>query len=125
MPAAPANARFATSHEWILTGTEISPVGISEHAQVELGEVVYVELPEVGRQVKAGDSVAVVDSVKAASDIYSPASGEIVEVNQEITSNSSLVNEDPYGAGWLFKIKLADPSELGALLDETAYKALY
>ncbi|RYD28978.1 MAG: glycine cleavage system protein GcvH [Verrucomicrobiaceae bacterium] len=109
----------------MLSGTEISPVGISEHAQVELGEVVYVELPEVGRQVKAGDSVAVVESVKAASDIYSPVSGEIVEVNQEISSNSSLVNEDPYGAGWLFKIKLAQPSELEALLDETAYKALY
>ncbi|MES2708679.1 MAG: glycine cleavage system protein GcvH [Verrucomicrobiota bacterium] len=123
MPAAPANARFATSHEWILSGTEISPVGISEHAQAELGEVVYVELPEVGRQVKAGDSIAVVESVKAASDIYAPVSGEIVEVNEDVSANSALVNEDPYGAGWLFKIKIANPAEVAALLDETAYNA--
>lgn len=125
MPAAPANVRFATSHEWILSGNEISPVGISDHAQAELGEVVYVELPEVGRQVKAGDSVAVVESVKAASDIYSPVTGEIVEVNGDLASNSGVLNTDPYGAGWLFKIRIASPEEVEALLDETAYNALH
>ena len=123
MPAPAANTRFAKSHEWILSGKEISPVGISEHAQAELGEVVYIELPDVGRVVKAGESVAVVESVKAASDIYAPVSGEIVEVNERVAGHTALVNEDPYDAGWLFKIKLSDPSELDALMDETAYNA--
>ena len=122
MPA-PSTARFAKSHEWILTGQSESPVGISEHAQAELGEVVYIELPEVGRIVKAGESVAVVESVKAASDIYAPVSGEITEVNAAAAAETSLVNSDPYGAGWLFKIKPADPAEVEALLDEPAYLA--
>ena len=122
MPA-PSTARFAKSHEWILTGQSESPVGISEHAQAELGDVVYIELPEVGRIVKAGESVAVVESVKAASDIYAPVSGEIIEVNAAAAAETSLVNSDPYGAGWLFKIKPADPAEVEALLDEPAYLA--
>jgi glycine cleavage system H protein len=120
MPA-PSNARFATSHEWILTGESESPVGISEHAQAELGEVVYIELPEIGRIVKAGESVAVIESVKAASDIYAPVSGEITEVNPAAAAETSLVNTDPYGAGWLFKIKPSNPAEIDALLDEAAY----
>ena len=122
MPA-PSTARFAKSHEWILTGQSESPVGISEHAQAELGDVVYIELPEVGRIVKAGESIAVVESVKAASDIYAPVSGEITEVNAAAAAETSLVNSDPYGAGWLFKIKPADPAEVEALLDEPAYLA--
>ena len=122
MPA-PSTARFAKSHEWILTGQSESPVGISEHAQAELGDVVYIELPDVGRIVKAGESVAVVESVKAASDIYAPVSGEITEVNAAAAAETSLVNSDPYGAGWLFKIKPADPAEVEALLDEPAYLA--
>ncbi len=122
MPA-PSNARFATSHEWILAGESESPVGISEHAQAELGDVVYIELPEVGRIVKAGESVAVIESVKAASDIYAPVSGEITEVNPAAAAETSLVNTDPYGAGWLFKIKPSNPAEIDALLDEAAYLA--
>ena len=122
MPA-PSNTRFTTSHEWILSGEAESPVGISAHAQAELGDVVYIELPEVGRIVKAGESVAVIESVKAASDIYSPVSGEITAVNDAVTAETSLVNSDPYRAGWLFKIKPADPAEVEALLNEAAYLA--
>ncbi len=121
--SAPSNARFAKSHEWILTGETESPVGISEHAQAELGDVVYVELPAVGRTVKAGESVAVIESVKAASDIYAPVSGEITAINDAVTAETSLVNSDPYGAGWLFKIKPSDAAEIDALLDEAAYLA--
>lgn len=122
MPA-PSNARFAKSHEWILTGEAESPVGISEHAQAELGDVVYIELPEVGRTVTAGESVAVIESVKAASDIYAPVSGEITSVNNAAAAETSLVNSDPYGAGWLFKITPSDSSELETLLNESAYLA--
>ena len=120
MPA-PANARFAKSHEWILSGESESPVGISDHAQAELGDVVYIELPEVGRTVTAGESVAVIESVKAASDIYSPVSGTITAINAVAAAETSLVNSDPYGAGWLFKIKPAAAAEIDALLDEAAY----
>ena len=122
MPA-PANARFAPSHEWISDGNPAT-VGISEHAQAELGDVVYLELPAVGRVVKAGESVAVVESVKAASDIYAPVSGEIVEVNTAAAGDTGLVNSDPYGNGWLFKIAPSDSAERDALLDEAAYVAL-
>ncbi len=122
MPA-PANARFAASHEWILSGVPESPVGISDHAQAELGDVVYVEFPEIGRTVKAGESVAVIESVKAASDIYAPVSGEITAVNEAVSADSALVNADPYGAGWLFKIRPSHPAEADALLDEAAYLA--
>jgi len=120
MPA-PANARFTSTHEWILSGGAVSPVGISDHAQAELGDIVYVELPAPGRVVSAKEPVAVIESVKAASDIYAPVAGEIVEVNGEVSGNTSLVNSDPYGAGWLFKIKPASPSEVDALMDEAAY----
>lgn len=122
MPA-PSNSRFAKSHEWILTGESESPVGISDHAQAELGDVVYIELPEVGRLVTAGESVAVIESVKAASDIYAPVSGEITAINTAAVAETSLVNSDPYGAGWLFKIKPSNSSEIQALLDEAAYLA--
>lgn len=121
--SAPTSARFTASHEWILAGEEITPVGISEHAQSELGEVVYIELPTPGTRVAAGQSVAVIESVKAASDIYAPVSGEIVAVNGELAANTSLVNTDPYGAGWLFKIRPDRPEEIEALMDSTAYLA--
>jgi len=124
MPA-PTNARFTASHEWILSGQSSSPVGISEHAQAELGDVVYVELPAVGRVVAAKEAVAVIESVKAASDIYAPVAGEIVEVNAAVSDNTGLVNTDPYGAGWLFKIKPANPADVEALMDEAAYHASY
>ncbi len=122
MPA-PANARFAPSHEWILAGDPIAAVGISDHAQAELGDVVYIELPTPGRIVAAREAVAVIESVKAASDIYAPVAGEIVEVNGEVASNTGLVNTDPHGAGWLFKIKPANPADVDALMDEAAYLA--
>jgi glycine cleavage system H protein len=113
--------RFARSHEWITPGSAIATVGISAHAQAELGDVVYLELPEVGRIVKAEEAVAVVESVKAASDIYAPVDGEIVEVNTAAASETSLVNTAPYEGGWLFKIKISDPSQVDALMTEAAY----
>ena len=119
----PENLKFAESHEWITAGEEIASVGISHHAQEELSDIVYVELPEVGRQVEKGESIAVVESVKAASDIYAPASGEIAEVNPALDADPAKVNADAFGEGWLFKIKLSDPAELEALLDPAAYEA--
>ena len=122
MPA-PANTRFTSSHEWILAGEDAAVVGISDHAQAELGDVVYIELPAPGRIVAAKEAVAVIESVKAASDIYAPVAGEIVEVNGEVAANTSLVNSDPYNAGWLFKVRPANPLDLAALMDEEAYLA--
>jgi len=121
---APENIRFTESHEWITTGSEPATVGISDHAQSELGEVVYVELPDVGRTVEAGEAVAVVESVKAASDIYAPVSGEIVEVNARVAEETGLINSDAFGEGWLFKIKVSDLSALDDLLDQDAYRKL-
>lgn len=119
----PENLKFAESHEWITTGEETATVGISHHAQEELSDIVYVELPEVGRQVKKGESIAVVESVKAASDIYAPASGEITEINPALDADPAKVNADAFGEGWLFKIKLTDASELESLLSPEAYTA--
>ena len=114
------NLRYRESHEWIDPAT--GAVGITDHAQHELTDVVYVELPKIGTQVKTGDQVAVVESVKAASDIYSPVSGEIIEANSALSSDSSLVNTEPFALGWLFKIKPSDPAELNALMDSAAYR---
>ena len=121
--SAPPNARFTASHEWILAGEDAAVVGISDHAQAELGDIVYIELPAPGRIVAAKESVAVIESVKAASDIYAPVAGEIVEVNGEVAGNTGLVNSDPYNAGWLFKIRPANPVDLAALMDEASYLA--
>lgn len=120
--SAPDHLKFLSSHEWIESGKEPAAVGISEHAQNELSDVVYVELPEVGRQVTAGEEVAVVESVKAASDIYAPAAGEVAEVNEAVTADPTLINSDPYGAGWLFKIRVSDPGELDGLLSVSDYE---
>ena len=119
----PNNLRFMPSHEWVTTNSDPATVGISDHAQSELGEVVYVELPEVGKVVEAGDSVAVVESVKAASDIYAPISGEIVEINEKVAQETGLVNTSPYGDGWLFKIKSSKPADFDDLMDLAAYQA--
>jgi glycine cleavage system H protein len=119
----PDQLKYAKSHEWIELGGEEAKVGISDHAQAELTDVVYVELPEVGSQVAAGDAMAVVESVKAASDIYAPVSGEIIAVNEEVQNDPALVNTDPYGAGWLFKIRAEDSSQLADLLDAEEYAA--
>ncbi|MSU59949.1 MAG: glycine cleavage system protein GcvH [Pedosphaera sp.] len=123
MSNVPSDLKFAKSHEWVRVSGDTGVVGISDHAQHELTDVVFVELPEVGRQVKAGEACAVVESVKTASDIYSPVSGEVVEVNKAAADDPALVNREPFGGGWFFKIKLSDPGELGALLTPESYKA--
>jgi glycine cleavage system H protein len=123
MSNVPDELRYAASHEWISVQDGIGTVGISDHAQHELSDVVYVDLPKVGAQVKAGATVAVIESVKAASDIYAPASGEVAEVNAALVANPELVNTDPYGAAWLFKMKLSRPGELDALKDAAGYRA--
>jgi glycine cleavage system H protein len=120
----PADLRYNSSHEWIRLDGDIATVGITDHAQAELTDVVFVEPPAIGRLVDLGDPAAVVESVKAASDIYAPCAGEIVETNPEVESDPSLVNTDPYGRGWIFKLKLRNPAEAGALLDAAAYTAL-
>ena len=119
----PADLRYASSHEWIRLDGDIATVGISDHAQEELTDVVFVELPAVGRSVDAGDPTAVVESVKAASDIYAPISGEVVEVNPGVEADPSLVNTDPYGNGWIFKLKVKDAAHVFKLMDAAAYGA--
>jgi glycine cleavage system H protein len=119
----PAELRYAASHEWVRVEGTTGTVGISDHAQSELSDVVYVELPKVGTKVTAGSIVATIESVKAASDIYAPVSGEITEVNADLTKKPELVNQDPYGAAWLFKLTLSAPDEAQKLHDAAAYKA--
>jgi glycine cleavage system H protein len=120
----PDQLRYAASHEWIRVENGVGTVGITDHAQEELSDVVYVELPKVGAQVTAGTVVAVIESVKAASDIYAPASGEVTEANSELVTTPDLVNKDPYGKAWLFKLKLAKPDEVATLKDAAGYRAL-
>ncbi len=119
----PSDLKYAKSHEWIRAAGEESTVGITDHAQHELTDVVFVELPEPGKKVKAGEACAVVESVKTASDIYTPVTGEITAVNKAVTENPALVNTEPYAGGWLFKIKLANPAELNSLLSADQYQA--
>ena len=114
---------FTEDHEWIDVDGDIGTVGISEYAQGQLGDIVFVDVPEDGKELTKGDEAAVVESVKAASDVYSPASGTVVESNDDLTATPALVNEDPEGDGWFYKITLSDPSELESLMDETAYAA--
>jgi glycine cleavage system H protein len=117
----PNDLKYAKSHEWIRVSGDTAAIGITDHAQHELTDVVFVELPAVGRKVKAGESCAVVESVKTASDIYAPASGEVVAANPQLAQQPDLVNSAPYGDGWFFKIKLADPGELDRLLSPENY----
>ena len=114
---------FSKDHEWIEINGDIGTVGITDYAQAQLGDITFVELPEVGSSVSKGDSVSVVDSVKAASDVYTPVSGEVTEVNDALGDAPETVNADAAGSGWLFKVKLSDPGELDALMDEAAYSA--
>ncbi len=116
--------KYSKDHEWVRVEGGVATVGITVHAQSQLGDVVFVEVPEVGRKVAAHDACAVVESVKAASDVYSPLTGEVVASNAEIAANPALVNEDAEGAAWFFKIELANPSELDGLMDRAAYDAL-
>jgi glycine cleavage system H protein len=123
MSNVPTDLRYASTHEWVRPeGEGVYTVGISEHAQELLGDMVFVELPDVGSDVSTGDDVAVAESVKAASDVYAPISGEIVAVNEELEDSPELVNSDPYGDGWLFKIKTDDAEEFEALLDAEGYQ---
>jgi glycine cleavage system H protein len=119
----PADLKYTKSHEWVRAAGDIATVGISDHAQHELTDIVFVELPQLNRQLKAGDSCAVVESVKTASDIYSPLSGQIIEINKAVVDNPGLVNTDPYGGGWFFKVKLSSPGELNSLLTPEQYSA--
>ena len=119
----PTDLRYAASHEWVRLDGDIATVGISDHAQEELTDVVFVELPALGRTVDAGDPTAVVESVKAASDIYAPIGGEVVEVNSDVEADPSLVNTDPYGKGWIFKLKVKNAADVATLMDAAAYSA--
>jgi len=114
--------KFTEDHEWVSVDGDIATVGITAHAAEQLGDVVFVELPDVGKSFGQKDEMAVVESVKAASDVYAPISGEIVEINNDIVDEPAKVNEDPDGAAWFVKIKLSDASELDKLMDEAAYK---
>ena len=116
--------KFTQEHEWVRIEGDVATIGITQHAQERLGDLVFVELPDVGKSFAKGAAAAVVESVKAASEVYTPICGEIVEANPAIIADPSLVNSDPMGAGWFFKLKLANPSEVNALMDEAAYKAL-
>ena len=119
----PDDLKFAQTHEWIRVDGEVGTVGITDHAQAELTDIVFAETPKIGAKVSAKEALAVVESVKAASDIYSPVAGDVVEANHALSDNPSLINQDPYGAGWIFKIRIADSSELSSLLGAAAYRA--
>ncbi|ABE59164.1 MULTISPECIES: glycine cleavage system protein GcvH [Chromohalobacter] len=121
----PANLRYTDSHEWVLdNGDGTVTIGITDHAQEALGDVVFVELPETGRELDAGEEFGVIESVKAASDLYLPLSGEIIAVNESLEDAPETVNDNPYEDGWIIKLKLAEPEALESLLDATAYDAL-
>ncbi len=114
--------RFTEEHEWIRVDGDIGTVGITDYAQQQLGDIVFVELPEIGRQVEQGGEAAVVESVKAASELYAPVSGEVTEVNEALNEDPAIVNGDPMGKGWFLKLRIDDPAELDDLMDEDAYK---
>ncbi|QIO32979.1 glycine cleavage system protein GcvH [Bradyrhizobium sp. 1(2017)] len=114
---------YTSDHEWLAIEGDVATVGITDYAQSQLGDVVFVELPKVGRTLKKTEAAAVVESVKAASDVYAPVTGEVLETNEALAAEPALVNSDAQGKAWFFKIKMADKSELGGLMDEAAYKA--
>lgn len=114
---------YTSDHEWLAIDGDVATVGITDYAQQQLGDVVFVELPKLGRVLKKAEAAAVVESVKAASDVYAPVTGEVLETNAELAAEPALVNSDAQGKAWFFKIKMADRSELGGLMDEAAYKA--
>jgi glycine cleavage system H protein len=121
MSNVPADLKYAKSHEWVRVQSGIATVGITDHAQHELTDVVFVELPQLHRKLRAGEACAVVESVKTASDIYSPVSGEVVEVNKAVADNPALVNTEPYASGWFYKVKLSQPDEVNSLLAPAQY----
>ena len=117
-----AETRYSKDHEWVRREGDTATIGITDYAQNQLGDVVYVELPAIGRKVEQGGDAAVVESVKAASEVYAPVAGEVVAVNEILSGEPGRVNADPEGEGWFFKLKLSDPKQLDALMDEAAYK---
>lgn len=119
----PTDLRFSKSHEWVRVNGDVATIGITDHAQHELTDVVFVELPNVGRKVKSGEACAVVESVKTASDIYSPVSGDVVGVNKAAVDNPALVNTAPFGEGWFFQVKLSNAAEVEGLLTPEGYRA--
>ena len=119
----PLDLRYTKFHAWVRVSGNTATIGITDHAQRELTEIVFVELPDVGRKIKSGDDCAVVESVKTASDIYSPLSGEILETNRLVVDDPALVNSEPHASGWFYKIKLSNPAELNALLSPEKYQA--
>jgi len=120
----PDNLKYTKDHEWILVDGDIATAGITDYAQGELGDVVFVELPPVGKALKEHDSFGTIEAVKAVSDLFAPVTGAVTEVNKELEGTPELVNKDPYGKGWMIKIKLSNPSEVANLLDSAAYEAL-
>jgi glycine cleavage system H protein len=118
----PADLKYAKSHEWVRVAGDVATIGITDHAQHELTDVVFVETPAVGRKLKAGEACAVVESVKTASDIYSPVSGEVIDTNKAVSEKPELVNSDPYGGGWFYKVRMSDAGELSKLLGPEEYQ---
>jgi glycine cleavage system H protein len=116
--------KFTSDHEWLRIEKDSATVGITQFAQEQLGDLVFVELPKLGAMLQPGGTAAVVESVKAASEVYAPIGGEVIEVNTQVSQDPTLVNSDPAGAGWLFKLRIADTSQLDGLMDETAYRTL-
>lgn len=121
MSNVPSDLKYAKSHEWVRLTGDTAEIGITDHAQHELTDVVFVELPQAGRKIRAGEACAVVESVKTASDIYAPVSGEVIETNQAVVDNPGLVNTEPYGGGWFFKLKLTNAAEFDGLLTPEQY----
>ncbi len=124
MSRVPEELKYSKDHEWVRVEGDIAVVGITDYAQSELGDIVYVELPEVGTKVQKGETVATVEAVKTAADVYAPISGEVVEVNSALEEHAELINKDPYGEGWIVKIKMSNPDELNELLSAEEYKKL-
>ncbi len=121
MSDVPSDLKYMSSHEWVLIEGDVATVGITDHAQELLGDLVYIEVPEEGSSVSAGDSVGVIESVKAASDSYAPVTGEVVEVNSELEDAPERINQDPYGDGWMYKVSMEDAEEVSDLLDHESY----
>jgi glycine cleavage system H protein len=117
----PKSLRYSKEHEWVAVDGQDGTIGISDHAQQELGDIVFVELPEVGRAIKAGEVVGTIESVKAVSELYSPVTGTVLAINDALDGKPETLNTDPYGDGWIFRVNLADPAEVDALMDQAAY----
>jgi glycine cleavage system H protein len=124
MMEAPPGLKYSKEHEWVATEESVATIGITDHAQEQLGEIVYIELPAIGEKVSKDDPFGVVESVKAVSDIYAPVSGTVVEVNEDLPESPEVVNEDPYGDGWLIKVKVSDPADLEDLMENDEYAEL-